>query len=262
MSERWLIAVTAGRWQMNGIAQAREAGLRVLAIDGDPNAEGLKIADRSICHDLSKHDEIIALLKESDITSSIRGAVSFCSEVGMELAARIRSDFDLPGLRPSTVRRYLDKGIQRSLWKEKRVPGPRFEIASDSGQARRAIENFGFPVIVKPIDSSGSRGVTKLESPSDDISAAVERAFEFSRTASVIVESFMEGTEFTVEVFADRGRVQVLAVTEKKKVPGTRGTVARELATPLRSPDVVDNLGATVVKAFEALDYRDGPGHA
>ena len=72
----------------------------------------------------------------------------------------------------------------------------------------------------------------------------------------------MDGTEFTVEVFAADGDVHVLAVTEKKKVDGTRGTVARELATPDRSPDVTQHIATTVVAAFQALDYTEGPGHA
>ena len=72
----------------------------------------------------------------------------------------------------------------------------------------------------------------------------------------------MEGTEFTVEVFAADGAVHVLAVTEKKKVEGTRGTVARELATPERSEEVVTRIADAVVAAFRALGYTEGPGHA
>jgi cysteine synthase A len=72
----------------------------------------------------------------------------------------------------------------------------------------------------------------------------------------------MVGTEFTVEVFCAHGRVNVLAITEKKKVPGTRGTVASELATPDRAPEVLERITSAVSSAFVALGYLEGPGHA
>jgi biotin carboxylase len=72
----------------------------------------------------------------------------------------------------------------------------------------------------------------------------------------------MDGTEFTVEVFAINGKVNVLAVTEKKKVEGTKGTVASELATPDRPSEIIEELKNAVIAAFMALEYTDGPGHA
>ena len=50
-NEIWLVAVTAGRWQQNGIREAQAAGLKVLAIDADPNAEGFADADEVLNRD-------------------------------------------------------------------------------------------------------------------------------------------------------------------------------------------------------------------
>lgn len=256
----WLVAITAGRWQRHGIREARAAGLKVLAIDADPDAEGFADADQVLNIDLSDHEAVIRAIRS--IGKNIRGAVSFVSEVGMMLAARIREEFDLPGPRSDLSRRLIDKAIQRKIWTEKGVPGPRWEVFQETEAALAAIRNFGFPVIIKPTDSSGSRGVTKIESAEDDLSGAVARAFQFSKSGNVILESYMDGTEFTVEVFAADGNIHVLAVTEKKKVAGTRGTVAYELATPDRPREVVARIAGTVVEAFSALGYTEGPGHA
>jgi biotin carboxylase len=261
LNEQWLIAVTAGRWQRHGIQEARSAGLKVLAIDGDPSAEGFLDADKILENvDFDDHKKVIEAIKSLDI--NIRGAVSFCSEAGMMLAAAIREALDLPGPRPDLCKKLLDKGFQREVWTKYNVPGPNWLVLSDIEQTLAAINNFSFPLIIKPTDSSGSRGVTKIESKEDDITDAVNRAFQFSRSGKVIIESFMEGTEFTVEVFIADGISHVLAVTEKKKVEGTRGTVARELATPDRSAEVVSKIANSVVDAFSALGYKEGPGHA
>lgn len=258
--EIWLVAVTAGRWQRHGIREARAAGLKVLAIDADPNAEGFADADHVLHMELSDHDAVIRALHSLD--KNIKGAVSFVSEVGMMLAARIREEFDLPGPRIELCQRLIDKAIQRRIWSEQGVPGPRWAAFRETQEALAAMSKLGFPLIIKPTDSSGSRGVTKIESAEEDLQDAVVRAFQFSRSGQVILEEFMDGTEFTVEVFAANGDVHVLAVTEKKKVEGTRGTVACELATPERPQEVVTRIAEAVVAAFRALGYAEGPGHA
>lgn len=258
--EKWLVAVTAGRWQQHGIREARAAGLKVLALDADPNAAGFADADHALCMDFGDHDAIVAALRDSG--RNIRGAVAFCSEAGMPLAARIREEFDLPGPRSELSVRLRNKAQQRRIWREKSVPGPRWQVFATAQEALAAIPIFGFPLIVKPTDSSGSRGVTKLESVQDDVAEAVHRAFQFAAAGEVLLESYMDGTEFTVETFGADGQLHVLAVTEKDKVEGTRGTVARSLATPQRSPAVIARIADTVVAAFRALDYLDGPGHA
>lgn len=258
--ETWLVAVTAGRWQRHGIREARAAGLKVLAIDADPHAEGFAAADHVLHMELDSHDAVIRALRALD--KNIQGAVSFVSEVGMALAASIREEFDLPGPRIELCQRLIDKAIQRSIWSEKGIPGPRWAAFREAKEVLKAMSEFGFPLIIKPTDSSGSRGVTKIESADEDLTDAVARAFQFSRSGHVILEEFMDGAEFTVEVFAADGAVHVLAVTEKKKVEGTRGTVARELATPERSQEVVTHIADAVVAAFHALGYTEGPGHA
>ena len=258
--EIWLAAVTAGKWQRHGIQEARAAGLKVLAIDADPDAEGFVDADQILNIDLGDHDAVIRAVH--NLGKYIRGAVSFVSEAGMMLAARIREELNLPGPRTELCQKLVDKAVQRRIWDEKGIPGPAWEVFRRAEESLAAIPRFGFPLIIKPTDSSGSRGVTKLESLEDDLSDAVARAFQFSKSGEVILENYMDGTEFTVEVFAADGDVHVLAVTEKKKVEGTRGTVARELATPERPPDVIHHIATTVVAAFQALDYTEGPGHA
>ncbi len=259
MDDIWLIAVTAGKWQKHGISEAMGSGIKVLAIDADPKAEGFSIADKSLSISLENDDAVIKELKELNL--NYKGVVSFCSEAGMPLAARIREEFALPGPGLILTKKLLDKGVQRKVWSENAVPGPEWAIFEDVKSATYYLLSSELPKIIKPIDSSGSRGVSKIEEQSDIISS-VNKAFEFSRSGKVIIESFMTGTEFTVEVLIIDGTVNVLAVTEKKKVEGTKGTVARELATSDRPIATIDKISRTVIQAFNSLGYNEGPGHA
>ena len=256
----WFAAVTAGRWQLNGILVARSLGFKVVAIDADPEAEGFACADHIINLPLTEVDAILNELKA--LEGDLRGAVSFTSDAGVPLAAAIREYFGLPGARPELCSRLVNKVLQRRIWAEHGVPGPRAEVVTTPQAALVAIQKFGFPLVIKPADSSGSRGVTKLESSDDDVLEAVNRAFHFARTKQVLLESYMDGVEFTVESFSVRGEHHILAVTEKLKVEGTRGIVARELATPKRSQATIDRIGQVVISAYRALGWEDGPGHA
>jgi biotin carboxylase len=259
-NEKWLIAVTAGKWQKHGIKEARLLGLKVIGVDADPEAEGFDEVDYKLIIPFDNHQNIIEALRK--LNFNYCGAVSFCSEVGMILAGEIREAFHLPGPNRDLCRKLIEKGIQRKIWLEAGVPGPDWKIFESIDAAFLFIQNSNLPVIIKPTDSSGSRGVTKIESLNEDAKDAVLRAFKFSRSNQVIVESFMEGTEFTVEVFVINGKVNILAVTEKKKVEGTKGTVASELATTDRPYEIIEKLKNAVIEAFIALGYTDGPGHA
>jgi biotin carboxylase len=259
-SEMWIVAITAGRWQKHGIQEAQKIGIKVVAIDSDPNAEGFKEADKSICIDINDFEAVIVALRALRI--NIQGAVSFCSDAGMLLAAYVREQFDILGPRTKICRSLIDKGIQRQIWEKAGVPSPKYRIFNSKETLLSCIPAFGFPSIIKPTDSSGSRGVTKLESIDDDLIEAVDHAFYFSKSGEVLLETYMVGQEFTVEVFCEHGKVITLSVTEKKKVAGTRGTVASELATPDRSPDLLLQITNSVADAFLALGYENGPGHA
>ena len=259
-NEKWLIAVTAGKWQKHGIKEARSLGIKIIGVDADPEAECFDEVDYKLIIPFDNHQNIIEALRK--LNFNYCGAVSFCSEVGMILAGEIREAFHLPGPYRDLCRKLIEKGIQRKIWLEAGVPGPDWKIFESIDAAFLYIQNSNLPVIIKPTDSSGSRGVTKIESLNEDVKDDVLRAFKFTRSSQVIVESFMEGTEFTVEVFVINGKVNVLAVTEKKKVEGTKGTVASELATPDRPNEIIEKLKNAVIAAFIALDYTDGPGHA
>ncbi|MBF0096742.1 MAG: ATP-grasp domain-containing protein [Magnetococcales bacterium] len=256
--ERWLVAVTAGRWQMHGIRMAQRAGLRVFAVDGSDDAPGLAIADHAMVVDARSPQAVVEAVRGSGIEPS--GAIAFVSEVGMLPASAVREQWRLPGHDSGVVRRLLDKQLQRELWDQAGVPSPQWRRAGSLAEVQTAVAELGLPVIIKPVDCAGSRGVTRVESKME-IADAVQKALSATRSGRLLVESFMEGVEYAVETFFHQGVAHVLAVTGKKKVPGSRGTVAMELATPDLPAAVVEKIGMTAVQALTALGYRDGPGH-
>ncbi len=224
----WLVAVSAGRWQKKGIQAAIDAGIRVFALDGDDSAEGFASATKYTVVDICDPQAVLEAVKASDVHPD--GVISFASEVGMPAAALLREHYDLTGPNIDVTNALLNKIKQREKWQKAGVPGPRWKAFTSFEDALVHVAEIGYPCVVKPSDSAGSRGVTKLDSQ-ENLAIAVRDALEASHSNQGIIESFMNGIEYTIETFGDGLNIHVLAVTEKVKIPG-KEMVAQQLATP------------------------------
>jgi biotin carboxylase len=258
MNQKWIVSVTAGKWQISGIEAAKRYGLAVLGIDGDDQARGLSLCDYKIVVDIHDRDRLISSIKEAKITPS--GVFSYCSEVGMLPAAWIREHFDLPGPKTDDTLKVLHKNIQRKIWQKSGVDDVRWCEVTNERHCIEIANQIGLPVIIKPIDCSGSRGVSKVET-ANEIMEAYTNAKRFSRSGSVLVEECVIGVEYTVESFSVNGETAVLAVTEKTKLPQSRGTVASVLASPTLPMEVLERVKEKVKVAIAALGIRNGPTH-
>lgn len=256
--ETWLIAVGAGRWQLPGIRAARAAGLKVLAVDGSAHAPGLAQADHSLVVDIRDAALVVDAVAGSGIKPA--GAIAFCNEAGMLTTAALRKHFDLPGARGTVTRALTNKGLQRARWTSAGLPCPLWSVVRSAEEVPAALMRIGALAIFKPVDSAGSRGVSVV-APGTPWQPAFEAALKGSSAGEVIIEAFITGIEHTVETFTHRGLTHVLAVTEKKKVPGTSNTVACELATAQLGKPRHREVCDVVTRALNALGYTDGPGH-
>jgi biotin carboxylase len=254
----WLVAVGAGRWQLSGIMAAQRDGISVMALDADPNAPGFLLADRRAVVDIRNPDAVLECVRREDIRPS--GAIAFATEAGMLAAAALREVYDLTGPRSEVALCLTNKHMQRRRWTDAGLPCPKWVCIETSAAAEQAIKAMDGAVIFKPSDSAGSRGVTVVN-PSEDWRPAFEVARKNSSIGKVMIETFIRGTEFTVETFAHKGRTSVLAVSEKRKVLGSRDTVADELATSRLPTAVTVEIGALALRALEVLVHKDGPGH-
>ena len=153
----WIVSITAGKWQRYSIQQARLAGFMVASVDDDPNAEGFLDSDLVLCMDIFDVDKIQEELSKRNINPS--GVSSFTSEVGMKTAAALRSIYSLPGISKVDVDLFINKAAQRERWKLHNIPGPKWFTAASVDVFKKQLKNLKHPLIVKPVDCSGSRGI-------------------------------------------------------------------------------------------------------
>lgn len=139
------------------------------------------------------------------------------------------------------------------------IPSPKFALA-DSDKASD-IEGFKFPLIVKPTDRSGSRGVEKVID-AGHLSDAVKRAQENSFEHKAIIEEFVSGREISVESISFEGRHHILQITDKVTT-GEPYFVELEHHQPSSLDEKIQEcVKKIVINALNALHIQYGASHS
>lgn len=215
MQQKKLLVLAAGILQVPIIKRAREMGYYVIAADGNPNAVGLQYADKQICANITNEEEMVAIAKQEQID----GVIHPCSEVSMNVMGRIHDELNLSGVSRKQAVVATNKHLMREAFKKGDAPSPVSILAKSAEDAwEHFCNDFQTNAILKPSRNSGSRGIAKVERgiSKKEFVCLYDIALEESRDNSVLIEQFIEGPEFSVEIIVWDGKVNVLTVTDKK----------------------------------------------
>jgi biotin carboxylase len=150
-----------------------------------------------------------------------------------------------------------DKARFRAFQRQRGLDHPAYVVGRSAEEIMPELERVPAPLLFKPTDTSGSRGMSRVERvESEAVHAAFAHACRFSRAGEVCVESFLSGVDLSGDGFLQDGRIVLLVLTEKH----TR----RMVPTGHRIPCGLDNaererVCRAVAATCEALGYRDGP---
>ena len=184
----------AGEEQCEAIDIALDLGLKVIAVDGNPNAPGLKIADVGINADIKDVEAMIKIGKKYKVDGVMTHAVEI-----PQVVAKVAKALNLPGLDPDVAERATNKLKRIKCLTKHGVPCPRFETAKTVEEAKRKAEKIGFPCVFKPIDNAGARGVIKVKKTEEIEIAFKEALINSKRSKIVLIEEFLEGKEISTE---------------------------------------------------------------
>ncbi|EMF0554452.1 ATP-grasp domain-containing protein [Enterococcus faecium] len=246
--------------QLPAIEKALEMGLQVVGVDMNPEAIGLQV--EGVIPEIISTIDIPAVV-EAAKRHKIDGVMTLASDMPMRTVAAVAKELDLIGITSDTALRVTNKAEMRKVLKEHNVSIPEFYKVSNEVEYEKAILSLQFPIIVKPADNSGSRGIFKLESGEDIelIQAAYKYSKEFSRNGDVVVEEWMEGPEVSVETLTIDGTCHVIQITDKITT-GSPHFVEMGHTQPTRLSDSTSEQIKIVAKsANKALGITNGPSH-
>lgn len=170
-------------------------GLYVIAVDANPDAHGLRVADVGICDNIRDVQKMVKIGKKFKIDGVLAHGIDIpfvVSEVSRKLG--------LPGLDPKVAIRSTDKIKRIRCFEKNYVNCPKFAAVKTLTQARKESLKIGFPLIVKPSDNSGARGVKKINNMRD-LEQGFDEALSYSQTKILLLEEFLKGSEISTESF-------------------------------------------------------------
>ncbi|TML71028.1 MAG: ATP-grasp domain-containing protein [Actinobacteria bacterium] len=249
-----VLFVGAGRHQRGAILQARDRGLRVVAVDRNPDAPGLAAADVPETVDFMDVDAVTEVARRHGVD----GALTVSADRAVPVVATVTERLALPTIGSTTAHLMTHKvGMRRTL-AEAGVPQPRFAAARDLREGRAAVGTVGVPSVLKPADSGGQRGVFRLDSR-DDLDAHLHAALAESKSGEAIVESFVDGTEMNCIVVARDGEATVLTLSDRLRPPGIGFGVGWIHVYPASIyGDQLALAERVAVQAVQALGLRNG----
>jgi biotin carboxylase len=177
-------------FQIPVIEYAKSQGYHVITCDYLPNNPGHKLSNEY--HNVSTTDKEKVLQLAEKL--KIDGVLAYASDPAAPTAAYVAEKLSLPGNKYETIINLVEKDLFRSLLLQNGFNTPRFNSYDNLNDLRKDLVSRNLPVIIKPVDSSGSKGVGIIDDL-DSVPELFAAAMELSRCKRVIVEDYLEGPQ-------------------------------------------------------------------
>lgn len=186
----------------------------------------------------------------------IDAIVTAATDKPLVMMARIAEKYGFPFFGVDTAKWSTDKFQMKERFQLGAVPHAKGRLVSNVEEA----EGLAYPVIVKPRDNSGSRGV-RLCRNEDELKASIDEALDNSRLNTVLVEEFIEGQEYSIEALHYDGKSEVIQFTEKKTTPFPYNVELGHKQPARLSREQENGIRDIVEKIGRALCFENCPSH-
>ena len=214
MKQKRLMLLGGIRYLLPVIKAAHEQGYYVITADYLPDNIAHKFSDEYVNVNVVDKDAVLAIAKEKQID----GIMSFGVDPGVVAAAYVQNQMGLPSFGPyESVEILQNKDKFRQFLTENGFNVPKAKSFSSMEEALRERDWYEYPVIVKPTDSAGSKGVTRVDCY-EELYAALDYAFVNSIKGNVIVEEFIGklGCSSDTDSFSYNGELKMVTFSAQR----------------------------------------------
>ena len=202
------------RYLLPVIKAAHECGYYVITCDYIPDNIAHKFSDEYVNVSIIDKDAVLRVAQEKNID----GIMSFGVDPGVLAASYVQNKMHLPTFGPfESVEILQNKDLFRAFLTEHGFNVPKSKGYAKLDEALKDADKFEYPVIVKPTDSAGSKGVTRVDNP-QELKAALEYAFEHSIGGHIIIEQFIEkkGCSSDTDSFSLNGKLKFVSFNAQR----------------------------------------------
>ena len=258
MKQKKLMLLGGLRYLLPVIEEAHNLGAYVITADYLPDNIAHKYSDEYCNVSIINKDDVLAKAKELEID----GILSHAVDPGVVSAAYVAEQMGLPFQTSYKAACILqDKSLFRQFLKENGFNCPQAKGYSNAEDTLKDVDYFNWPVIVKPVDSAGSKGVTKVTAP-EDLLSAIEFALSCSISKNFIIEDFLDivGYQSSADIFTVDGKLVYSAFSDQlfDKAAANPYTPAIEIWPASMEQRYQDDLTEQLQKLFTLLGVKTG----
>lgn len=213
MKQKKLMLLGGSRYLYPIIRKAHELGLYVITCDYLPNNDAHKLADKYVNVSIIDKEATLQAAKENEID----GIMSFACDPGVATAAYVAEKMGLPFQGSyEAVSILQDKGKFRQFLLDNGFNCPHAKSYTDKNAPYADVDYFTWPVIVKPVDSAGSKGVTKVDIP-EELPEAIATALDNGHNGQFIIEDFLtfESYHSSADPFTVDGKIKYISYSDQ-----------------------------------------------
>ncbi len=211
--KKTIMIIGAGLLQAPIINTAKKMDLQVIATDYNPNAIGLKDADIPIVMSTKDIEGSVRVAKQQNEITPISGVLTVGTDASQTVAA-VANALNLPGIKFEDAVSATNKLKMRERFKKHGVPSPEFFPIWSLTEAKNACKHLPFPVVIKPTDNMGARGVSRVNSL-EELESAFTLAKKASTSGELIIEEYMEGPELSIDALVYNSTIRITGVADR-----------------------------------------------
>ena len=256
MDEKIKLAIIGASYLQEPLIQkAKDLGMETHVFAWAANDVGEESADYFYPISIVEKDEILKKCQEIDID----GICSVASDLAVITVNYVATKMGLVSNSMECVSNVTNKHNMRRRFDENNCPSPKsFQICNINEINNLYID---YPVIVKPVDRSGSRGITKLNSKKG-LKEAVKRAMDLSFEKAALIEEFVEGQEYSVEYISWGGHHEFLALTKKYTTGNPHYIETGHIEPAGVSEGLLVKIKGVIENALDSLQIKYGASHS
>lgn len=186
--------------------------VEIILVDMSDKVRAIPYADKFLKISTMDKAAVLAAAREERIDYILTA----CGDQPLSTMAYVATEMGLPTyLTEQDVRDLTNKRFMKDKMVASGIPTAKHIYIDKSWDGK--IPDFEYPLVVKPVDSNGSKGVKKVFTPAD-MEKALKEAFQYSLSGDVIIEEFKQGEELSVDVYVEGTTAKLLSITASKKI--------------------------------------------
>lgn len=249
---------------------AYDMGCKVISI-ASSKENPQKYGYEGIYHDLIIADirdveSLYDAIKNSTYADKLDALIP-ATDYASHITAKVAERLGLRGIPYEAAMKARNKDLARDAYERKGIPSAKYRKVKTKDEAMKGAGEIGYPIVLKPTNAASSQNVFFINDP-NELNHAMDKMFEFKTTYmnfgvrdEYLIEEYIDGQEFSVEIFLKEGDILFATVTEKttSELPyfvETLHTMPTSIYTD-RQKEIID----TAASAMKALGIMDGPSH-